>query len=239
MRDYIHVVDLALGHIKILQALDSQKMPGSGCMTINLGTGVGYSVLEMVHAFEQASGRPVPYKITPRRPGDIASCYADATLAFDLLGWKAQRGLSEMCADAWRWQKGSPDGYGVKDQDILEDSFPRIAPKRRSTRKTYTVAACSQMQVISRPFFHMQLLIPVVLSGGSGTRLWPLSREKYPKQLLPLTGEDSLLQATVRRMDGLADVEVGPPLVRMHDTAFIATAPVMGTKVDRTGAGRA
>jgi UDP-glucose 4-epimerase len=120
VRDYIHVVDLALGHIKILQALSSRKMPGSGCMTINLGTGVGYSVLEMVHAFEQASGRPVPYKIAPRRSGDIASCYADPALAYNLLGWKAQRGLGEMCTDAWRWQKDNPEGYGVKDQEMLK-----------------------------------------------------------------------------------------------------------------------
>jgi UDP-glucose 4-epimerase len=129
VRDYIHVVDLALGHIKILQALGSQKMAGSGCMTINLGTGVGYSVLEMVHAFEQASSRPVPYKIAPRRSGDIASCYADPARARDLLGWKAQRGLGEMCADAWRWQKGNPDGYGVKDQEMVRRFLSAHSPE--------------------------------------------------------------------------------------------------------------
>jgi UDP-glucose 4-epimerase len=119
VRDYIHVVDLAVGHIKILEALSSLEIDAGSCMTINLGTGIGYSVLEMVHAFEQASGRPVPYKIAPRRPGDIASCYADPALAFNLLGWKAQRGLNEMCADAWRWQEGNPNGYGVKNQEML------------------------------------------------------------------------------------------------------------------------
>ena len=112
VRDYIHVVDLALGHLKILEALGSPKRQGqSGCLTVNLGTGTGYSVLDMVHAFEQASGRPVPYRIAPRRPGDIASCYADPKLALDLLGWRAERGLDAMCADAWRWQSENPEGY--------------------------------------------------------------------------------------------------------------------------------
>jgi UDP-glucose 4-epimerase len=129
VRDYIHVVDLALGHIKILEALDSLRMADSGCMTVNLGTGVGYSVLEMVQAFEQASERPIPYKIAPRRPGDIASCYADPERAFDLLGWKAQRGLSEMCVDAWRWQKGNPDGYGGKDREVLDTFLSAHSPE--------------------------------------------------------------------------------------------------------------
>ena len=107
VRDYIHVVDLALGH---LAALD--KLPElSGCVPINLGTGQGYSVLEMVKAAEKASGRPVPYQVTPRRPGDIATCYADPAGAQRLLDWKAQRGLEEMCADAWRWQEQNPEGY--------------------------------------------------------------------------------------------------------------------------------
>jgi len=110
VRDYIHVVDLALGHLKALTALErSQEL--TGCLTVNLGTGTGYSVLDIVRAFEQASGRPVPYKIAPRRPGDIASCYADPQRAFELLGWRAERGLSVMCADAWRWQHSNPDGY--------------------------------------------------------------------------------------------------------------------------------
>ena len=119
VRDYIHVVDLALGHLKALKALDAVAVPGTsdrhaqaGCLTVNLGTGTGYSVLEMIRAFEQASGRPVPYQIGSRRPGDIASCYADPELAFDLLGWKAERGLEEMCADSWRWQSANPEGFG-------------------------------------------------------------------------------------------------------------------------------
>lgn len=121
VRDYIHVVDLALGHLKALKALETAPVPSSpdvqtqsgGCLTVNLGTGVGYSVLDMVRAFEQASGRPVPYKIGPRRPGDIASCYADPRLAFDLLDWRAERGLEEMCADSWRWQSTNPEGFGA------------------------------------------------------------------------------------------------------------------------------
>jgi UDP-glucose 4-epimerase len=115
VRDYIHVVDLALGHLKALQALDattgSTGQQSAGCFTVNLGTGTGYSVLDMVHAFEKASGRQVPYRIAPRRSGDIASCYADPKLAFDLLGWRAERGLEEMCADAWQWQSTNPRGY--------------------------------------------------------------------------------------------------------------------------------
>lgn len=109
VRDFIHVVDLALGHLKALDFLAAAP----GCTAINLGTGQGYSVLDMVRAFEAASGRPVPYRIAARRPGDIASCYADPRLAARLLGWKAERGLEPMCADAWRWQSGNPDGYGA------------------------------------------------------------------------------------------------------------------------------
>lgn len=101
VRDYIHVVDLALGHLAALRALESQP----GVLTVNLGTGRGYSVLEMVHAFERASGRPVPYRIAPRRAGDIAQCFADPSLAQDLLGWRAERGIESMCADTWRWQQ--------------------------------------------------------------------------------------------------------------------------------------
>ena len=110
VRDYIHVVDLALGHLKALNALE-QLQERAECLTVNLGTGTGYSVLDIVRAFEQASGRAVPYKIAPRRPGDIASCYADPQRAIELLGWKAERGLSAMCVDAWRWQHTNPDGY--------------------------------------------------------------------------------------------------------------------------------
>jgi UDP-glucose 4-epimerase len=100
MRDYIHVVDLALGHVKTLIKLAT----GAGVYTYNLGTGRGNSVLEMVRAFEQASGKPVPYQIVARRAGDIASCYADAGLAERELGWKAERGIAQMCSDSWRWQ---------------------------------------------------------------------------------------------------------------------------------------
>ena len=110
VRDYIHVVDLALGHLKALQALDRLKLP-TECLTVNLGTGNGYSVLDIVRAFEQASGKPVPYQIAARRPGDIASCYADPKRALAQLDWRAERGLAAMCADAWRWQSGNPMGY--------------------------------------------------------------------------------------------------------------------------------
>ncbi len=108
VRDYIHVVDLALGHLRALEKLDQEP----GVVTYNLGTGRGYSVLEMIHAFEKASGRPVPYRIAPRREGDIAQCWADPSLAGQELGWRATRGLDEMCADTWRWQSNNPDGYG-------------------------------------------------------------------------------------------------------------------------------
>ncbi|SEK26789.1 UDP-glucose 4-epimerase GalE [Nitrosovibrio tenuis] len=113
VRDYIHVVDLALGHLKALETLNGpDRAIPRGCLTVNLGTGTGYSVLDMIRAFEQVSGRPVPYKIAARRPGDIASCYADPKLARDLLGWRAERGLEEMCRDTWRWQSANPEGYG-------------------------------------------------------------------------------------------------------------------------------
>jgi UDP-glucose 4-epimerase len=110
VRDYIHVVDLALGHLKALNALE-QLQERAECLTVNLGTGTGYSVLNIVGAFEQASGQSVPYKIGPRRPGDIASCYADPQRAIELLGWRAERGLSAMCTDTWRWQYTNPNGY--------------------------------------------------------------------------------------------------------------------------------
>ena len=101
VRDYIHVVDLARGHIAALDALGQR----AGVLTVNLGTGRGYSVLEMVKAFAAASGRPVPYRIMPRRAGDIAQCYADPALARELLGWRAELGVEAMCADTWRWQQ--------------------------------------------------------------------------------------------------------------------------------------
>ena len=109
VRDYIHVVDLALGHLKALERLQQHKE----CLALNLGTGVGYSVHDMGRAFEQASGRPVPYQVAPRRAGDRASCYADPAQALALLGWRAERGLQTMCADAWRWQNGNPNGYAT------------------------------------------------------------------------------------------------------------------------------
>lgn len=103
VRDYIHVCDLATGHVAALNYLQQK----GGLLTVNLGTGQGYSVLDMVEAFEKASGRPVPYKIGPRRAGDSAKCWADPSLAKQLLGWQAHRGLDAMCADAWRWQQRS------------------------------------------------------------------------------------------------------------------------------------
>jgi len=110
VRDYIHVVDLAQGHLAALQTLAGweENRP----LIVNLGTGRGYSVLDMVHAFEKASGRKVPYRIVARRPGDIATCYADPALAAELLGWQAQFGIEKMCEDSWRWQINNPDGYG-------------------------------------------------------------------------------------------------------------------------------
>nr|WP_315234801.1 UDP-glucose 4-epimerase GalE [uncultured Albidiferax sp.] len=109
VRDYIHVVDLAIGHLKALERL--QVVPDF--LTVNLGTGIGYSVLDMVRAFEQASGKPVPYKVAPRRPGDIAACYAEPSAARELLGWRAERGLDAMCVDAWRWQSANPTGFSA------------------------------------------------------------------------------------------------------------------------------
>lgn len=108
VRDYIHVVDLALGHLRALAALER----AGGLFTVNLGTGNGYSVLDVIRAFEAASAKPVPYEIAPRRPGDVAACYADPAHAASLLGWRAERGLKQMCEDAWRWQSTNPNGYG-------------------------------------------------------------------------------------------------------------------------------
>lgn len=113
VRDYIHVVDLSRGHVA---ALDTLVDPGGnfasrGLLTVNLGTGRGHSVFEVVRAFEQASGRKIPCEIAARRPGDIAECYADPSLARELLGWEAERGLEAICADAWRWQSANPEGF--------------------------------------------------------------------------------------------------------------------------------
>ena len=107
VRDYIHVIDLVIGHINALMKLTSNP----GVVTYNLGTGRGYSVLEMVEAFEKASGKKIPYKLVERRPGDVASCYADPSKAKSNLGWTADRGINEMCADAWCWQSNNPNGY--------------------------------------------------------------------------------------------------------------------------------
>lgn len=107
VRDYIHVVDLAQGHVKALDRLLST--PGS--LLVNLGTGRGYSVLELIQAYERASGKPVPYDIVARRPGDIDSCYADPAKALAEIGWQATRGLDAMCADSWRWQSMNPNGF--------------------------------------------------------------------------------------------------------------------------------
>ena len=107
VRDYLHVMDLAEGHLKALDRLRDHR----GVLVCNLGTGQGYSVLEMVAAFAAAAGRPVPYRIGPRRPGDIGACWADSTLAHTLIGWEASRGIDEMCADTWRWQQQNPEGY--------------------------------------------------------------------------------------------------------------------------------
>ncbi len=109
VRDYIHVVDLAIGHVKAIEKLKDK----AGVLTYNLGTGNGYSVLDMVKAFSKACGHDIPYEIKPRRAGDIASCYADATLAQKELGWTATKTLDDMCADSWRWQKNNPDGYST------------------------------------------------------------------------------------------------------------------------------
>ncbi len=106
VRDYIHVVDLALGHLKALERLDAAQ-----CVEVNLGTGNGYSVLEVVKAFESASGRAIPYQVSPRRPGDVAACYADPNFAERYLGWRAERDLALMCRDHWSWQEQNPQGY--------------------------------------------------------------------------------------------------------------------------------
>lgn len=107
VRDYIHVVDLALGHVKAIKKLEAKE----GVSIYNLGTGNGYSVLQMVKAMEKACGHEIPYEIKPRREGDIATCYADPSKAKRELGWEAQRGLDEMCEDSWRWQSQNPNGY--------------------------------------------------------------------------------------------------------------------------------
>jgi UDP-glucose 4-epimerase len=110
VRDYIHVQDLAEGHVAALRYVLDNHQAG---LTVNLGTGIGYSVLELVRAFEAASGKAVSYDVVARRPGDVAACYADPGRALELLGWQAQRGLQAMCEDSWRWQMQNPNGYAV------------------------------------------------------------------------------------------------------------------------------
>ena len=107
VRDYIHVVDLSVGHLRALARLETNP----GLVVYNLGTGRGYSVLEVVRAFAEAAGREIPYEIEGRRPGDVAACYADPAKARAELSWAAEKGLTEMCADTWRWQRMNPAGY--------------------------------------------------------------------------------------------------------------------------------
>lgn len=112
VRDYIHVVDLARGHVKALEKLKNLSQPE--LLTVNLGTGKGYSVLEVLHAFEKACGKSLPYTITERRPGDVASCYANPLHAHQALDWQAQHDLQAMCTDTWRWQSQNPNGYQAR-----------------------------------------------------------------------------------------------------------------------------
>ena len=107
VRDYIHVVDLAIGHVKAVKKIEENP----GVKIYNLGTGIGYSVLDVINNVSKAVGRDIPYVIAERRAGDIAQCYADATLAKEELGWEAENGIKEMCEDSWNWQKNNPKGY--------------------------------------------------------------------------------------------------------------------------------
>lgn len=115
VRDYIHVMDLSEAHLKALEYLE--KHESNEPLIVNLGTGEGYSVLEMVRAFERASGRKIPYAVVDRRPGDIAECYADPSYAKEVLGWEATRGIDAMCRDSWRWQSLNPEGYAEEEID--------------------------------------------------------------------------------------------------------------------------
>ncbi len=116
VRDYIHVVDLAQGHVAALKKLET----GCGLFTVNLGTGKGYSVFDVLHAYEKACGRTLPYVVDPRRPGDIAECYAEPRKAFEEMGWQAKLGIEEMCASSWKWQSMNPNGYRDPDRSIKE-----------------------------------------------------------------------------------------------------------------------
>ena len=118
VRDYIHVVDLAKGHVAALEKLYTSDV---GCEAVNLGTGKGVSVLELVEGMGRATGKPVPYVIAPRRPGDVASVYADPSVAENLLKWKATLGVDEMCADTWKWQSTNPYGYKLQEELVVEN----------------------------------------------------------------------------------------------------------------------
>jgi UDP-glucose 4-epimerase len=108
VRDYIHVVDLAKGHVAAVKYVEANK----GCEVFNLGTGSGYSVLDMVRTFQEVNNVPVPFKIVDRRPGDIATCYADPAKSAEKLGWRAEKSLADMCRDSWNWQSKNPQGFG-------------------------------------------------------------------------------------------------------------------------------
>jgi UDP-glucose 4-epimerase len=148
VRDYIHVVDLARGHLCALRALSSLSAPQArpGAHEYNLGTGQGYSVLQMVRAFEAASGRPVPFEFAPRRPGDIATCYADPSKAKAELGWQAQLGLDAMMRDAWRWVQKNPNGYAAANTTPHDSSF-----KPTHWRDGLCGPSCGPSFVASRP----------------------------------------------------------------------------------------
>lgn len=132
VRDYIHVVDLAAGHLKALECLTEAK-----CFSVNLGTGRGYSVLEVLRAFEHASGRPVPYTFAPRRAGDVAVCYADPTLAAELLGWCAKRNIEAMCIDHWRWQQKNPTGFPCMNEQKLQSKCDARYVNNRASLPNY------------------------------------------------------------------------------------------------------
>ncbi|GBP72223.1 UDP-glucose 4-epimerase [Eumeta japonica] len=136
VRDYIHVQDLAEGHVKAMSLFEQKGF--IGFHAINLGTGTGYTVLQVIKAFEEASGRPVPYKIVARRPGDIAANYADVELSQSLLGWRAKRTIKDMCADAWRWQSNNPNGFAKEcNNDIIAMSLS-ISPLLRVSQCSHT-----------------------------------------------------------------------------------------------------
>jgi len=136
VRDYIHVVDLAKGHLSALRKLDdlaSSSSKDSRCFTVNLGTGKGYSVLEMIKGLEKACGKEIPHKICPRRAGDVASCYSNASLALSALGWSAELTLDDMCRDLWNWQTKNPMGYTPTEQS-KDDETDVVAAKRRTVQ---------------------------------------------------------------------------------------------------------